>query len=69
MDGTGGIILREINQLQKGNDMVSFILKDTIKEGVKLSGVRLEKTNDERHLTRKKTDGHCKGGVGSGVTG
>ena len=67
MDGTGGIILREINQSQKGNDMVSFILKETIREGVKLSGVRLErKTNQETHLTlgKKTTEGHWKGGGG-----
>ena len=58
MHGTGVIIVRKINQSQKGNDMVSLILKETIREGVKLSGVRLErKTNDERHLTRKKNGG------------
>ena len=35
--------------------MVSLILKETIREGVKLSGVRLErKTNHERHLTLGK---------------
>ena len=47
--------MREINPLQKGNDMVSLILKETIREGVKLSGVILQrKTNHERHLTQGK---------------
>ena len=43
MDGTGVIILREINPLQKGNDMVSVILKETIRERVKKWG----KTREE----------------------
>ena len=46
--------------------MVSLILKETIREGVKLSGVILQrKTNHERHLSLgKKTEGHWKEGGG-----
>ena len=71
MDGTGVIILREINPVKKGNDMVSLILKETIREGVKLSGVRLErKTNHERHLTLgEKMRVTVREEVGNGVTG
>ena len=64
--------MREINQSQKGNDMVSFILKETIREGVKLSGVRLErKTNQETHLTLGKKQLRVTGReeVGNRVTG
>ena len=41
-------------------------MKETIKEGVKLSWVILQKKkNHERHLTLgKKTEGHWKGGGG-----